>query len=240
MTARAIGAILPKRLTGNDRGHDKRVWRESYDVNDRAAQVFSRISDGSPAGAKAWIDAMIRVAKEYSLHAPKRRGSQGVFTHATLRVLEELLRGHWVNFKSGQIDPALSQLQKATGLARSTVQRALETLRGSGFICWVRRSAMQQDEHGNRRRRQVTNGYFVDIRKLPGRVARRLEQLLGLAKRRRASEPTLTSLATLKAEQPALRPQNAEMAAILARMEEGIIWHGESRVPGKSPTSGMK
>ena len=238
MTARAIGTILPKRLTGSERGHDQRVWRESYDVGDRRAQVFTRIDDGSPAGAKAWIEAMIRVAREYSLFAPKRRGTQGIFSQATLRVFEELLRGHWVEFKTGRIDPALSQLQKATGLARSTVQRALETLRTSGFLSWVRRSEVRDDaDGGGRRRKQVTNGYFLRAADLPKNALRRLHQLVQAGRRRRAANP-LTAPETAPAA--AQRPADPELAALLDRIEEGLDRPDVSREPGKSPASGVQ
>lgn len=108
------------KFAGRDRGPDRKVRRDSYDVDDSRAQVFRPIGDGTTAGALRWIDTLVKTAKEFDLvHKP---GTRGQLTPYGIRVLEELLR--LPNFKTGRLDPALDHLQKVTGYERATIVRS--------------------------------------------------------------------------------------------------------------------
>ncbi|MEA3390236.1 MAG: hypothetical protein U9R64_13325, partial [Pseudomonadota bacterium] len=78
------------KLGGKRRGADP-VWRHSFDVDSRQADVFRPIADGTKAGGLAWTDDYLRLAKEYDL-VHKKKGERSPLMANGIRVLEVLLR----------------------------------------------------------------------------------------------------------------------------------------------------
>ncbi|WP_156357692.1 hypothetical protein [Sphingomonas sp. Leaf62] len=189
--ARASRALIRNagaRFAGRERGCDRAVHRESYDVHDSRAQVSLRLADGSEAATLASIDALVATAREFDLFERKRTGRRPLGEYA-INLLSVILRGHWHEFQSGKIDPAISQLMKATGYVRQTVMDCKERLERHGFIGWVRRTIRISDPvPGGPIRQQTNNSYFVDEARIASRAGRnvrdRFRQLLARVKAR--------------------------------------------------------
>lgn len=239
----AVTRSFASRLAGRSRGSDWRADKrcspraESFDVDDPRANVWRKIEDGTKAGGMAFIDAIYRAAVEWNRHermqAEGERRAAGVRTAAeakeaglppprwqgplgqhTLRVLEAVLRGHWFDFRTGRLDPAMTQLEKATGFKRQTIVNALRRLRESGFLLRVRRTIEVTEDDGDRRRVQTNNAYYFDMAGLPRNVVMRIRQLLERARRKRPPPAPPAADPAPKAAQP----QNSGLRDALAAL----------------------
>lgn len=228
--ARQMTKRVAAHLTGrSERGPDRKVLRNSYDVADRRAQVFRPIGDGTTAGALSWIDCLLKTVSEWDDWSRRKGGARPLGFHG-LRVLETLLgrRGTIaVDFKTGRLDPAIETIAHVACLSKTTVIRALAKLRDLGLLSWVRRSQKTgNDGLYGPQREQVSNAYFFTPEGLPARVLQRLRDLVTRRKLRRGGvEPpapdTPPSLATVR---------DPELRAALERMEQGL---------NASPPSGL-
>jgi hypothetical protein len=223
VSARQVRDIIKAtgaKFAGRERGPDRKVRRDSYDVDDTRAQVFRPIGDGTKAGAMRWIDALIRTAKEFdTVH--KKPGKHGPLTPYGIRVLEELLR--LPNFKTGRLDPALDHLQKVTRFARPTIVRALARLKLHGFLDWVRRSRKTGNEKGaGPQRAQTSNAYFFELGRLTRTVRQRFQQLLG--KREEAARQRTGRVPDAPPPPPPTHraPRDVGLAAALARLGSAV------------------
>lgn len=242
--SRAVTRSFAAKLSGRDRGRDPAVHRESYDVHDSRAQVSRQLADGTEAATHAYVDALVKTAREFDLFE-RGKGKARPLKDTGIVVLEALLRQHWHEFKTGRIDPAISQLMKATGYVRQTIVDALARLKRHGFIGWVRRTIRISDPvPGGPIRQQTNNSYFVDEARIASRAGRnvrdRFRQLLARAKARmvlRAKQrPTAPPPPT---PSPAPRPAAttglaAALAALGAAVDRGS---GPSLDNGLSPSS---
>ena len=242
--SRALIRTAGARLAGRERGCDRAVHRESYDVHDSRAQVSQRLADGTEAATHAYVDALVKTAREFDLFE-RGKGKARPLKDTGIVVLEALLRQHWHEFKTGRIDPAISQLMKVTGYVRQTIVDALARLERHGFIGWVRRTIRISDPvPGGPIRQQTNNSYFVDEARIASRAGRnvrdRFRQLLARAKARvvlRAKQqPTAPPPPT---PSPAPRPAaTTGLAAALAALEAAVDrGSGPSLDNGLSPPS---
>lgn len=242
--SRAVTRSFAAKLSGRDRGRDRAVHRDSYDVHDSRAQVSRPLADGTEAATLAKIDALVATAREFDLFERKKTGRRPLGEYA-INLLGVILRGHWHKFQSGVIDPAISQLMEATGYVRQTVVDCKERLERHGFIGWVRRTIRISDPApGGPIRQQTNNSYFVDEARIASRAGRnvrdRFRQLLAGAKARMAlrakQRPTAPPLPT---PSPAPRPAaSGGLAAALADL--GACFHrgtSASLDSGLSPSS---
>jgi hypothetical protein len=71
-------------LTGRQRGADREVRRDSYDVDDERAKPWSRIGDGSAAYVLVWKESLLVAADAVRKHEYARQ-REGVPFTATLR-----------------------------------------------------------------------------------------------------------------------------------------------------------
>ncbi|KQN78533.1 hypothetical protein [Sphingomonas sp. Leaf62] len=226
--SRAVSRGFAAKLSGRERGHDRAVHRESYDVHDSRAQVSRRLADGSEAATFAVVDALVATAREFDLFE-RSKGNGRPLKDTGIVVLQAVLRHHWHEFKTGRIDPALSQLMKVTGYVRQTIVDALARLDKYGFLGWVRRTIRLSDPMpGGPIRQQTNNSYFVDEARIASRAGRnvrdRFRQLLARAKARmvlRAKQRSTTP--PLPAPSPAPRPAAITgLAAALAALEAAV------------------
>jgi hypothetical protein len=222
------------KLGGKRRGHDP-VWRHSFDVDSRQADVFRPVADGSIPGGLAWADDYLRLAKEYDV-IHKKKGERSPLMANGIRVLEALLR-NFLDFRTGQLDPALTALMKVTALSKNAVVDALKRLREHGFLDWVRRSerTTKVGEPGPQRQ-QATNAYHFDIGRLgrtlgdAGKAVRARFLNLREARRRRAAQtPSSASPAPQLAPSSfgAASPIDPVLEAALKRAEaaaEARVW----------------
>jgi hypothetical protein len=155
------------------RGQDLQVRRNSYDREDPRAKVFRPIADGTIAGALGWIDCLLKTVSEWDDHH-RRKGGGRPLGFAGLRVLEALLGrrgGIPVDFKTGQLDPAILTIARVARLSHTTVVRALQGLKRLGLLRWVRRTERSDNAGGyGPQRRQISNAYWFDVTSLPARV----------------------------------------------------------------------
>lgn len=197
MSAASIGGRATRQLvkqvaaqmTGRSRGPDRKVLRDSYDVDDPRARVFRPVGDGTVAGARSWIDDLLQVAREYDSWAPREKGARGPLTPYGIAVLEALLRGNKLDYRTGRLEPPIAWLEKVTGFARKTVTDAMKRLKWHGFLDWVRRSQKtgRKGEAGPQRE-QVTNAYFFDVSRLGRGLKRVLQRFRDLRQRSRRRE----------------------------------------------------
>ncbi|MEH3103419.1 MAG: hypothetical protein PGN12_05890 [Sphingomonas phyllosphaerae] len=230
------------RLTGKaERGADRKVRRNSIDVEDRRARVSRPIGDGTTAGAMGWIDCVLKVVGELDNQLRAKGGARPLGLHG-LRVLEALLGRHGkiaIDFKSGRIDPALDTIASAAGVSKTTVVRALERLKSLKILDWIRRTEKTgRDGLFGPQRRQVSNAYFFTPEALPARVAQRLRDLLARKRlQRTGTAPATSPVAAAEPACPDLRDTLARIKAGIARRDEGV---NASPPCGQYPLSGVE
>ena len=238
--SRQIVRGLTAHLTGkSERGQDRKVRRGSYDVDDRRAQVFRPIADGTTVGALGWIDCFLRTISEWD-DLERMPGGARPLGFAGLRVLETLLgrRGKIaVDFKTGRLDPAIDTIAKAARLSRTTVISALAKLKALKILDWVRRSQKTDNagEYGPQRE-QVTNAYFLTPEHLPARVFQRLRDLVARKRLKRANDAPMAA-----PPPPPGVPANPELAAVLASIGRAVAEREDASPPsGQYPRSEIK
>lgn len=153
---------------------DQRVWRGSYDENDKRAQVAMPMN-GDTSAALNFIDVYILALKKWA-NEIKKSGRAHSITHNMIAVAEALLR-RCTDFKSGRCTPRIDTIMEKTGFARPTVISLLAKLRDHGLLDWVRRTVRKTGSEGPRIA-QTSNAYFVDLQRLPKQVSLFLRQKL--------------------------------------------------------------
>ncbi|WP_294266324.1 hypothetical protein [uncultured Sphingomonas sp.] len=163
----------------------------------------------------------MRAAREFDVHC-RRESGRSPLGASGLQVLEAILLNHWHDFRSGHIDPALSQLEAATGYARTTIVAILKRLKQHGFIDWVRRTQnLHRAGKAGPQRCQVNNLYFIDLQRLPSAVSSRFQQLLR-AVLGKAEQPTLTPATSSTGAWSFTQTKNADLNRALASVEAAL------------------
>lgn len=148
------------------------VRRDSFDVNDKRAQVFRPIDGGI-----AFVDAYLKVLEEWA-DMVKQKGEAHRLTANCHRVLAAILK-RCTDFKTGICEPSLDTIMKHTRFARATVVSALKRLWSAGFIDWIRRTIPTDNAGGEGPQiRQASNAYFFDMSRLPERCMKRLKEIM--------------------------------------------------------------
>lgn len=215
--ARSIGELVASRQTHQP------VRRNSYDVNDNRADVFRPIGDGTLEDFCRWRDSLWRSAREWNVHA--RQAGKGVpLPGGYMRVLEAILFSNQIDFRTGQLDPALSLIGKIAGCARDTVVRALAAFRRLGLIDWVRRTRKTGAAPGEGPRvKQETNAYFFELGRLPKPFYARFRELLGRQRARAAAKPRTPSMrAPMRPEKPKRGTPAWHVDRSLAALEKAL------------------
>lgn len=207
------------KCAGRSRGPDRRVRRNSYDINDPRSRVWAPINGGDKQAGLRWRDTLLRTAREYD-RVGKQPGRMGPLGPHTYHVLEAMLG--LVDFATGRLEPTYETLMDATGYARSTIGKALRRLRAHGFLDWVRRSRAVSTEEG-RAREQTSNAYFFDFARMPKRAWLRFRQLLERRERTATGATGSRAAASppdrpMEAADPALR---AALARLQAHIDDG-------------------
>ncbi len=218
--ARATRSLLKEagaQLAGRKRGLDRRVRRNSFDVDDHRTNVWRPINGGSKLAGLRWRDCMLKLCREYDL-VGKQKGRMGPLGPHTRDVFAAMLE--LVDFASGRLEPSYAKLMSMTGYAKSTISSALRRLRAHGFLDWVRRSRLVDTDDGVARE-QTSNAFFFDVGRLPKRARLRFMGLL--ARRERAAEGAASpQAAPAPAPAEAARPLEAgdpELRAALQRLQ---------------------
>lgn len=226
------------RATGkDDRGPDRKVHRNSYDIDDSRARVFRPVGDGGVPAGLNWIEDQKELARQIRLHNLKDpRLPQILPSHLLLH--EALLDSR--DFLTGRWDPDYTALMKKTGLSRDTVATGLHRLEAVGLIGRVRRT-VKIDSNGESgpQRKQISNAYFFDPMRLV-RIARQWWADRCEARRRKAA---LRAALAAKATEcvnvatpiytPVLKPESPLQKA-LASFERSLLARDASTLSASS------
>jgi len=223
--ARALIKGTGAKLAGRERvtEAERPIHRDSYDVDDGRANVWRPIADGTTRGAMRWRDKMLIVAREFDAQTRMENRKAGKRTYGDLTphgltVFEAVLRFPHFCFKSGRLDPALSQLGEITGFPRQTIVSALARLKKHGFLQWVRRTCKTgADGIFAPQRKQTNNAYFFDAGTFRSRNKRawlRLRELLG--------RPAAAAPAATQATVRAISEPSPSLAALLSAFDADL------------------
>ena len=150
---------------------EHRPRRDSFDIDDRRAQVFRPIEHGL-----AFKDVLLEVFDEFD-DMIKEPGKPHTMGRNCRKVLEALLR--CLDFKSGTCEPSIDALMRMTRFARPTVVRAQKLLWQFGFTNWIRRTEKTGlSPVEGPPVRQISNAYFWDFVRMPKRCLLRLKEKL--------------------------------------------------------------
>lgn len=231
-TKRLVRSATAKLSGKGERGLDRRVRRDSYDVDDRRAKVFSRIADGSRAGGLGFIDDVVKLAEEYDL-THRKRGERGPLMASGVRVLKVMLE-KFLDFRTGQLDPAVRGIATVTGYTYKTVHAALKRLSAHGFLDWVRRTQRTENTGGaGPQREQVSNAYHFTFAELPKAVLQRWRDLRERRRRRQAAKDG----ASMSSPTPTT-PRDPALAKALADLMTKVESANPER--GEYPRSGSR
>ncbi|MFT3967084.1 MAG: hypothetical protein QM690_14485 [Sphingobium sp.] len=165
----ALGFVERKETTSQEK--PPRRW--SYDEDDRRAQVFRRIGDGTREQGWALVGAMLQAFDE-ALHQQRQNGYKGKdrLQDGDRRILKALLGR--LDFKTGQLDPSYAEIADRAGCHRNTAIKACYRFVKWLGLRWVRRTT-QAETAGRKgpQREQISNAFFFDLRALPSRVKQR-------------------------------------------------------------------
>lgn len=183
---RSLGEILGNLPAAKSRRSGERVWRNSYYVGQIEHRIWRPFKgNGGTRGVKRWIGAMLQCAREFekSTRRSRQKNNPGVRNGAIgeigLAVLETLYQ-RFLDYKSGQLDPAITTIAEAVGHSYAAVHAALRRLRDAGFLQWVRRSEPIEDaDPAGPQVRQVSNAYVAWL--LPPIIERMMRNRLGKA-----------------------------------------------------------
>ena len=157
------------------------MWRKSYDVEDRRAQVSTIYWDVVPDNKNAlrFFDTFERAIAQYSSmrREPGKPSPIGGNHLTVIRALRSFF-----DFKTGRCDPALDTIAKRChpSLSRRTVIRCLDDLRQYCGIDWVRRTVRTGNSPGEGpQREQTSNSYFINLANMPIEILRTLRHKLG-------------------------------------------------------------
>lgn len=207
-----------------ERGADRKVRKWSYDVDDRRARISRPIGDGTTAGAMGWIDCLLKVVSEWDDTERQKGGARPLGIYG-MRVLEALLgrRGKVrIDFRTGCIEPALDTIAAAAGVSRTTVVRALNTLKRIKVLDWVRRTQRTgKDGLFGPQREQVSNSYAFTPETFPVRLLQRFRDLLARKRLARQNAPSGAPPAPAEPSCPEMRATLARMGETIARRAEG-------------------
>lgn len=190
------------------------MWRKSFDVDDKRAQVSTIYWDVTPDNKNAlrffdWLERAIAQFASMKREAGKPAPISG--NHLTVvRALRSFF-----DFKTGRCDPKLDSIARRChpALSRRTVVRCLNQLREHCGFDWVRRTIKTGNAPGDGPpREQTSNSYFINLREMPIEILRTLRHKLGNRLREDAGKRLQGS-----GKVPNLAERAAELAARLGR-----------------------
>jgi hypothetical protein len=153
-----------------DRRRDH-VWRHSYDADSPEAKPWVYVLDRS---REAWTivkNALNRTCREDVTEETRLARSarlKGERPAPRLRVGDErVLEAYLDDYHpdTGELFTAQATIAAELGIGLATVNAALQRLRDRGYLNWVRRSKVTEEDGPGWRRKQTSNAYFFDWKK---------------------------------------------------------------------------
>jgi hypothetical protein len=117
-------------------------------------------------------------ARRYERQTRRPGKQDGALGRNGILVLQALIFD-FLNYVTGQLDPAIETIARAACISESSAKRGLASLKRCGVLNWIRRAGETRDEKGRFCREQDTNAYGI----LPS------SQWLGFADRDEAPPP---------------------------------------------------
>lgn len=111
-------------------------------------------------------------ARRYDRAGRQPGERNGPLGHVALEVLDYL--ANLIDFRTGQLDPALTTLMAKLHRSRDAIVRALAALRTHGFLDWLRRYEPTGNEGRGPKLKQASNAYRLF---LPPAAARLLDRM---------------------------------------------------------------
>jgi len=99
-------------------------------------------------------------ARDYERRTRQPGRQDGALGRNGLKVLEALLFD-FLNYATGQLDPAYSAIAEAAGICERSVARGLVSLKAAGVLFWQRRCKPRTEEDGTFLMEQDSNAYSV-------------------------------------------------------------------------------
>jgi hypothetical protein len=196
MSAASIGKLLAGAVSVPSTEAQVRLWRRTYNVDDRRADVGRKLGDGTERqgkivlativeAAKAWFDTENKEARAAYVDAQRARADAqpGAPAPKKRRVLKWNLLNtlgavlNFVDFKTGDCIATYEMIAAAANICRDTVYKHLNILRDLGLIDWVRRCEPTGNKVGQKVK-AAPNAYFFEITRLPSRVQMLIRQIL--------------------------------------------------------------
>ncbi|MCI4588631.1 helix-turn-helix domain-containing protein [Sphingobium sp. BYY-5] len=202
MTALSFGDIAGAFADRKDPDRKRTPRRNSYDIDDKRAQVFQPVRHGWD-----WIGAVLQAFDEL-LHDQRvtRYKESDRLQDGDRRILLSFLK--LMDFKTGQLDPSYQELADRAGCHRATAIEACKRFAKWLGLRWVRRTIVAETVgQAGPQREQISNAFYFDISQAPRRVwatfkaamRRKLIKRRGKAPEglqsqpKRADDPTLMS-----------------------------------------------
>ena len=179
-TGRAIGDVICGAEFTKSRRTGQPVWRNSYYEGQIEKRLWRPVADGTRRGGRRYAGAVLKSAKELERKTLRARQKlspgcrNGALGSIAIEVLEALYL-NFVDYKSGQLEPAIATIAETIGRSYSAVHAALKRLRNARFLHWIRRSRPIENATGPQVE-QITNAYALDV---PPEVAQMVRQLMG-------------------------------------------------------------
>lgn len=145
MTAQTLFDAFNGKRRGDRPRTGERVWRNSYYEGQCEARLWRPFAGGDMRGAKRRIGAILRAARELERKTRLERqkidpgARNGILGHIGLDVLDALYN-KFLQFSTGQLDPAVETIARHVGHSYAAVHAALKRLRTHGFLHWMRRT----------------------------------------------------------------------------------------------------
>jgi hypothetical protein len=190
---------------------EHRLWKPFGDL---AIALTPGRTDPRPSTKKdAWAfhDAVLEAARKFD-HEGKMPGDRmGPLGPSGLKVLEALLE--IADKMTGRLEPAIATICDKAKLARATVCRALVRLKNEGWLSYVRRKQLLDNDGAGPQIHQAPHAYWF---KLKGRAEGLVR--LALARIRRKVRPSPPAAAPTAAGPPQIPPElsSAEVARFVA------------------------
>lgn len=150
----SIGTLAAAQI-GTDRPRAPTpVRRHSYAAG-RERGVFWQATD------RQTVRRIVAGARRYELATRQPGAQNGALGFVALEVLDFL--ANLVNYKTGQLDPALETMMRRLKRSKDAITRALKALRAHGFLDWLRRYVPTGNEGRGPQVQQTSNAYRLSM-----------------------------------------------------------------------------
>jgi len=198
MTARSLGQIAASFADRKNPDRVKTPRRNSYDIDDRRADVFRPVRDGWD-----WIGSVMQAFDELLHHQRTSKYKEADrLQDGDRRILWNFLK--LIDFKTGKLDPSYQEIADRAGCHRATAVEACKRFAKWLGLKWVRRTVKAETAgQAGPQREQISNAFYFDLSSAPRRV---WEAFKTAIKRRAIKKHGKAPQGLNKAQKPADHP----------------------------------